>query len=571
MALAAHDRGRSRHAPDRARQRRHRLRHGVRRAGSGFAGRRGRELPRPRRRDPREIAPAAEQRSGARPGDRRLARRRRASRLPPRLPGREHHLEGADRLRHARRRSETAPRHLPGAPAQRRPDRGGGGRSRAVLDQARARRGGPPRSHRHGRRRAHGAVAHPRDAARRHRRRRHPGQDRSADRHQERRHPGPRDPDRSERPALGPLRLARSGPLRVGQGRAGGARAAGARGRQARPRRHLGGRAPRPQDDAGRPGHARRRGACPGPREHAHQGDALGPELCRGRRAGRRHPGEPRHHRARAAHRRRRAAGARRRRRGRHRRPVVARLLQPAHPVRRHLSPADELHHLPDAGLHELPEVASRAEAHPLGLQPVSFALSRRGARAIARQARARRRGARHDRAVQRRARLHDDLGALQERSAGADHPDEPLPHPAHQRHHRPQGHHRQIYRRRHHGVLERAAARRGAGSERLRGGARHAGQGGRAQPRAPRGSHRRRPDFLAAAGRDRRQHGAVRRRQHGLRPAFQLFGARRYGQRGLAAGRADENLRRADHHRRAHGRGRAGTGSPCWRWTFCR
>ena len=99
----------------------------------------------------------------------------------------------------------------------------------------------------------------------------------------------------------------------------------------------------------------------------------------------------------------------------------------------------------------------------------------------------------------------------------------------------------------------------RGPGSERLRGGARHAGQGGRAQPRAPGGGRRRRPAFRAAAGRDRRQHGAVRRRQHGLRPAFQLFGARRHGQRGLAAGRADENLRRADHHRRAHGRGRAG------------
>ena len=51
-------------------------------------------------------------------------------------------------------------------------------------------------------------------------------------------------------------------------------------------------------------------------------------------------------------------------------------------------------------------------------------------------------------------------LRALQGRSPGPDPSDEPVSHAAHQRHHRAQGHDRQIYRRRHHGVLERAARR---------------------------------------------------------------------------------------------------------------
>ena len=98
---------------------------------------------------------------------------------------------------------------------------------------------------------------------------------------------------------------------------------------------------------------------------------------------------------------------------------------------------------------------------------------------------------ARHDDHVQRRARLHHDLGDLQGRSAGPDRADEQLPDAADQRHHRSQGHDRQIHGRRDHGVLERAARRPDPRAQRLRGGARHARPRRAAQPRA-RGSRRR-------------------------------------------------------------------------------
>ena len=61
-----------------------------------------------------------------------------------------------------------------------------------------------------------------------------------------------------------------------------------------------------------------------------------------------------------------------------------------------------------------------------------------------------------------RHSRLHLDLGNLQERPARSHRADEPLPDAADQCDSQPQGHHRQIYRRRHHGVLERAARRYG-------------------------------------------------------------------------------------------------------------
>jgi adenylate cyclase len=125
---------------------------------------------------------------------------------------------------------------------------------------------------------------------------------------------------------------------------------------------------------------------------------------------------------------------------------------------------------------------SSAAAADPLGVRPVSVAGAGRAAGAVAGKARARRRGARDDHHVLRRARLHHDLGNLQARSAGPDRADEPLPDAADQRDPRAQGHHRQIYGRRHHGVLERAARRQGASAQRLRGRARHAGADRRAQ-----------------------------------------------------------------------------------------
>ena len=97
------------------------------------------------------------------------------------------------------------------------------------------------------------------------------------------------------------------------------------------------------------------------------------------------------------------------------------------------------------------------------------------------------------------------------------------------------QRHDRQIYRRRDHGVLERAPAGRAASAHRLprrpadaRGAA--GAQRGHGGGGAGAGHDRR-----AAADRHRPQHRRLLRRQHGLRAALQLLGDRRPGERGLA------------------------------------
>ena len=81
MAVAAHGDRRSRHPAARARRRRRRLRHRVRRARPHVAGRRRRQLPRPRCGDARKACRASEQRHGLRRRDQKGRRyRRRASR-----------------------------------------------------------------------------------------------------------------------------------------------------------------------------------------------------------------------------------------------------------------------------------------------------------------------------------------------------------------------------------------------------------------------------------------------------------------------------------------------------------
>ena len=137
-----------------------------------------------------------------------------------------------------------------------------------------------------------------------------------------------------------------------------------------------------------------------------------------------------------------------------------------------HAAPAADRFHLSldvdhgdlsDADLFQFRARAGAAPADPFRLRPVSVAGAGRAAGAVAGKAGARRRGARDDHHVLRHARLHLDLGDLQERPARPHRADEPFPDAADQRHPQPQGHHRQIHGRRHHGVLERAARRQGS------------------------------------------------------------------------------------------------------------
>ena len=183
-----------------------------------------------------------------------------------------------------------------------------------------------------------------------------------------------------------------------------------------------------------------------------------------------------------------------------------------------------------------------------------------RAARAVAGEAGARRRAARDDDHVQRRARLHHHLGNLQGRPAGPDRADEQLPDAADQRHHRPQGHHRQIHGRRDHGVLERAARRsRPTSSTPARPRSTCSTASTRSTASARQAAKARQHAVRADPDRRRHQHRQVRGRQHGLRPALRLFGAGRQRQSRVAPRRPMQVLRPADHPRLAHREHRQG------------
>ena len=124
----------------------------------------------------------------------------------------------------------------------------------------------------------------------------------------------------------------------------------------------------------------------------------------------------------------------------------------PGHRAHRHLSRRHSVRVSPHR---------ARAEPGPSRLLALYGAGSGRtaGRRSVAAQAR--RRDARHDAAVQRRARLHHHLRGARRRGA---HPLPEFPvHALEQHHSRRARHHRQIHGRRGDGVLERAARRRGA------------------------------------------------------------------------------------------------------------
>jgi len=99
-------------------------------------------------------------------------------------------------------------------------------------------------------------------------------------------------------------------------------------------------------------------------------------------------------------------------------------LLVPVHRTkaadRFHLSAAVEPADLPHAGVHQFRQGAGAAPPDPLGVWSVPVSYPGRTACPVAGKARARRRSARHDHHVQRRPRLHHNLGNLQGRSQGS-------------------------------------------------------------------------------------------------------------------------------------------------------
>ena len=178
----------------------------------------------------------------------------------------------------------------------------------------------------------------------------------------------------------------------------------------------------RHQDHAGVGGHAGRRDPRPGARKRADAARCFRSRTMRiarriPRRAGPRHSGD--HLRAEFGP--VTLVGIGRAVRRRADRSVLVLLCAVPAADRFHLSAAVDHRDLPDADLRELRPRAGAAQADPLGVRPVSVAGAGRAARAVAGKARARRRGARDDHHVLRRARLHHDLGNLQARSAGPD------------------------------------------------------------------------------------------------------------------------------------------------------
>ena len=188
--------------------------------------------------------------------------------------------------------------------------------------------------------------------------------------------------------------------------------AAGKIAQQAGADRHLGGRAARHQDHAGRSRHARRRNSRPGARKRADPNRAVAAELRHRRRILRR--ARPRASGDRVC------ADVRTGHPRCGRRPVcdgadrnLLVFLHPAPPADRfHLSADVDHVDLSDPDLLQLRPGADAAAADPLGVRPVSVAGADRAARAVAGKARARRRGARDDDHVHRRPRLHHHLGS---------------------------------------------------------------------------------------------------------------------------------------------------------------
>ena len=523
-------------------------------------------VPQSRRSDSRKAAKPAEQRRGPGGGDPPFARGGRA--VGRNLPCRKiASRPAANRRRHQRARSQPISGPVSRASDQRAGDRKSGGRARRHHGRERTRRHHPPRAGHSGGRGQDRAVADAGNAARRDPLRRNPGPRRPGRRAERRLSPLPLA-DRRQGPAVDPFQSIRSDTLRLRQGRPGRHGAGRQDQAEAGAHRHVRHRLARRQDDAARRRAAGRRGPRANPRKRIRELAAVRAELGSRRRARGRSRRRARDHRGGA-----RAVGRHRDRARRHPdrghdRGVVL-FLHCAQPADRlHLSADVELAALPRSHLRELFPRAEAAPADPLRLRLLSLAATGRAACALAGKAGARRRGAPHDHPVQRRARLHHHFRVLQGRPAGPHAADEPLSHAAHQRHHRAQGHDRQIYRRRHHGVLERAGRRRRAGGERLRRGARNAEPRRGAQCRAQARGRGERRQIHAVAHRHRAQHRAVRGRQHGVGLPLQLFGAGRHRQRRLAARGADQGLSHADGDRLAHRGKGARTSSPRWRST---
>ena len=218
-------------------------------------------------------------------------------------------------------------------------------------------------------------------------------------------------PTDKQRPALGSLRPPRSLDLCFGGRRARQQRSARQDRRQAGADRHLGGRAERHQDHAGV-------AAMPGVEIHAqvlesaltgavisqpNYGSAL--EFCR--RAAVRPSGDRLRAAVRAGH------AGRRRRAVCHDpdRNVLVLLCAAPAADRLHLSAAVDHGDLSDADLRQLRARAGAARQIRSAFAQYHVAGAGRAAGAIAGKARARRRGARDDHHVLRRARLHHDLG----------------------------------------------------------------------------------------------------------------------------------------------------------------